>query len=93
MLLLEKPRFTIVNIRDLFTIVRRFVVINNTELELLDEQVICDYGCLKRVKRWFKGAHPGLGVIIRGFTGLETVVEQDVLVPMVRFQVNPPSLS
>lgn len=90
MLLLEKPIFTI-NRNSLFTIVRRFVVIGNTELELLDEQIIHQYGCYKRVKRWFRGAHP-IGVIIKGFTGWETVVEQDVIVPMGKFQVidNPP---
>lgn len=59
----------------------------NTELEILDEEAIYQNGCYKRIRRWFKGAHPCLGVIIKGFTGLETVVEQDVIVPMGRFQV------
>lgn len=90
MLLLEKPRF-VVNIKDLFTIARRFVVIGDTEVEILDEKVLFRRGCFKRVRRWLKGAHPGLGVIIQGFTGQETVIEQDVIVPMVRFQVNPPN--
>ena len=68
------------------------MVIGNIELELLDEQVIYRNGCYKRVKRWYRGAHP-IGVVIQGFTGLETVVEQDVIVPMGKFHVidNPPS--
>jgi hypothetical protein len=90
-MLLEKSKFTIVNRNSLFTIVRRFVVIGDTELELLDEQIVYQRGCYKRVKRWFKGSHP-IGVVIKGFTGLETVVEQDVIVPMGTFQVNSPSL-
>ncbi len=88
MLLQEKPSITIVNIKDLFTIVRQLVVIGNVELELLDEKVICRRGPIKRVRRWFRGAHPGIGAIIKGFTGLETVVEQDVIVPSYKFQVN-----
>lgn len=93
MLLQQKPRFTVVNMQDLFTIARRFVVIGNTELELLDEKVIYQRGCFKRVRRWFRGAHPGIGIIIRGFTGVETLVEQDVIVPMGKFQAieNPPN--
>jgi hypothetical protein len=91
--LLEKPIFTIVNRIDLFTIARRFVVIGNTELELLDEKIIYTNGCFKRVKRWFRGSHPNIGVIIKGFTGLETVVEQSVIMPMGSFYVidNPPN--
>jgi len=93
MLLLEKPKFTIVNRCSLFTIVRQFVVIGNIEVEILDEEIISRRGCFKRVRRWVKGAHPSLGVIIKGFTGLETVIEQNVIVPMGRFYVmdNPPN--
>lgn len=63
------------------------------EVEILDEEIIFQRGCFKRVRRWLKGAYPGLGVIIKGFTGQETVIEQDVIVPMGRFQVidNPPN--
>ena len=87
MLLQEKPTFRIVNIKDLFTISRRFVVIGNFKLELLDEKTLYRKGCYKRVRRWFRGAYPKIGIIIKGFTGLETVVEQDVIVPMVEFKV------
>jgi hypothetical protein len=87
MLLQEKPIFTIVNIKNLFTISRRFVVIGNSELELLDEKILYKKGCYKRVRRWFRGAHPTIGTIIKGFTGLETVVEQDVIIPIIKFKV------
>jgi hypothetical protein len=87
MLLLQKPTFTIVNRISLFAIVRRFVVIGNTKLELLDEKIIYQNGCYRRVKRWFKGSHPEIGIIIKGFTGLETIVEQDVIIPLGRFQI------
>jgi hypothetical protein len=92
MLLLEKPTFVIVNRNSPFIITRRFVVIDNTKLELLDEKIIYQHGCYKRVKRWYRGSHP-IGVTIKGFTGLETVVEQDVIVPMGVFQVinSPPN--
>lgn len=90
MLLQEKPIFTNVNIQDLFTFVRRFVVIGNAELELLDEELIYKSGCYKRVRRWFRGSHPCIGTIIKGFTGLETVVEQDIIVPMVKFNIHKP---
>jgi hypothetical protein len=86
-LLYEKSIFTIVNIKDLFTISRRFVVIGDIKLELLNEITLYKKGCYKRVKRWFRGAHPTIGIIIKGFTGVETVVEQDVIIPMVRFRV------
>jgi len=92
MLLLEKPKFMIVD-TNVFKIIRRFVVIGNNNLELLDEHIVYQHGCYRRVKRWFRGAHP-IGVVIKGLTGLETVVEQDVIVPMGKFQVidNPPNL-
>jgi hypothetical protein len=86
MLLQEKPVMTIVNITDLFTI-RRRVIIGNSQLELLDEKVISRNGPIKRVRRWYRGAHPGFGTIIKGFTGLETVVEQDVIVALHKVQV------
>ena len=87
-MVLEKPVFVIINRNSLFTITRRFVVIGDTELELLDEKIIYKQRSYKRVKRWYKGSHP-IGVVIKGLTGWETVVEQDVIVPMGKFQVIP----
>ena len=57
------------------------------EIEILDEQILCQSGSYKRVKRWLRGVHPKLGVIHRGYTGWETIQEVDVLVPMGTFTV------
>lgn len=58
-------------------------------LEILDEQIISKQGALTTVKRWYKGIHPELGgVIIKGFTGWETVVEGTVIRPVHRFVVH-----
>lgn len=77
----------IVNTSNLFAITRRIVVIGTKELEVLDEQVLRSRGCFKVVRRWFKGQHPELGVIIQGLTGWETVVDQEVIVPMVKIHI------
>lgn len=56
--------------------------------ELLDEELILGRGSFRRVRRWYKGCHPELGgTIVKGYTGLETVVVSDVLKPMVEFVV------
>lgn len=57
-------------------------------MKLLDEKLIFQNGSHKRVLRWFKGAYPEFGVIINGLTGVETVVEVDVIVPNYRFVVS-----
>jgi hypothetical protein len=49
--------------------------------ELLDEKIICRCGHFVRVRRWWRGAHPALGAIIRGLTGWETVEERDCIRP------------
>lgn len=92
-MLLQETTIAIVNMEVLFTIARRFVIVGNTKLELLDERIIYTNGCFKRVRRWYKGAHPKLGLIIKGLTGQETVVEQDVIVPIGRIHVvdSPPN--
>lgn len=51
-------------------------------IEILDEQVIYQQGSFRRVRRWLRGAHPDLGVLIWGLTGLETLQEKDVIKPM-----------
>lgn len=55
--------------------------------DILDEQVIFQHGSLARVRRWLRGVHPGVGTIIQGFTGWETVVEADVIKPKKMFFV------
>lgn len=57
-------------------------------IEILDEQIIYQNGSYRRIKRWIKGVHPELGIIIFGLTGLETFIEKDVIVPKYVFMVN-----
>jgi hypothetical protein len=56
-------------------------------LEILDEQVIYRNNNFIRVKRWIKGRHPELGKIIWGHTGVETLVETDLIIPTQTFFV------
>src|SRR5262252_6701035 len=57
-------------------------------IELLDERIIAKHGSFVRVKRWLRGAHPHLGVINpKGWTGVETVVEVDVIKALDTFEV------
>ena len=50
--------------------------------EVLDEQVIFECGHFQRVRRWWRGIHPDKGVVIRGWSGWETVEEKDRILPM-----------
>ena len=86
MLVQEKLIITI-NTRNLCAVTRRIVIIGTNKLEILDEQVLYSKGCFKMVRRWFKGAHPGLGIIIEGLTGWETVVDYEVIVPMIKIHI------
>ena len=56
-------------------------------VEVLSEIVLYQKGSYKRVRRYLRGVHPDRGVIIRGFTGLETIEEKDIIVPMGKFTV------
>lgn len=49
--------------------------------EILSEEIIHQQGSFRRVKRWLRGCHPDLGLIINGDTGVETVVELDIIKP------------
>lgn len=57
------------------------------DIEVLDEQIVYQNGPFRRVKRWLRGVHPSLGVITKGLTGLETLVEKDIIVPTRTFHV------
>jgi hypothetical protein len=81
MLLIEKAEPANVDIRLLPT---RRIVAGNNNLELLDEKLVYQNGCYKRVQRWYRGIHPGLGLVIKGLTGWETLVEQDIITPKIQ---------
>src|SRR5947209_488205 len=51
------------------------------ERELLNQEVIYQHGRFQRIRRWWRGVHPERGVIVRGWTGLETMEERDCLLP------------
>lgn len=59
------------------------------QLEILNEEIIYQNGNnFKRVRRWLKGVHPHLGTIIKGYTGLETVIEQDIILPSLKVTIS-----
>jgi hypothetical protein len=88
MLTQEKVSLAFVNISDLFLFIRRCVLIENKEYEVLDEKVLFRRSGFKRVRRWIRGAHPNLnGTLIKGYTGWETIIEQDLIIPSRKFIV------
>lgn len=56
-------------------------------IEILDEEVLYLTGSFLRKRRWLRGKYPELGQIINGYTGVETVVEVEVVKPMQCFVV------
>lgn len=82
--LCEKPLFIFLNIQSVCFQKRRVFVDN---IEVLDEKIVYQNGPFVRVKRWLKGIHPSLGVIMQGITGWETLVEKDVIRPTGTFYV------
>lgn len=56
---------------------------------VLNERVVWQAGCFKRVVRYLKGIHSALGVVVIGYTGHETMQEREVFVPKYLFEVRP----
>ena len=56
-------------------------------MELLDEQIIYQNGSFVRLRRWFRGNHPSRGVLVCGYTGIETMEEKAVIRPLYTFMV------
>lgn len=56
-------------------------------MELLDEQIIYQNGSFVRVRRWFRGSHPSRGVLVCGYTGIETMEEKAVIRTLHTFTV------
>lgn len=44
-------------------------------IEILGTQVIYETEAVLRKRVWLRGAHPRIGVITWGYTGLETILE------------------
>lgn len=61
---------------------------DGTQLIILDEKVIKQYGSYRQVRRYVKGKHPHLGPMMIGWSGgWETVWDVDVIRPMATFTV------
>lgn len=58
--------------------------------ELVGEEVVYQSGSYRKVRRYWRGIHPALGVIVRGWSGWETVEEKDVIFPMAVCTVSDP---
>ena len=56
-------------------------------MQILSEIVIRDHGTYRRVRQYLPGHHPQLGLLTSGWSGAETVVERDVIVPVRRIVV------
>lgn len=56
-------------------------------IEILDEEIIYENKSFRKLKRWIKGIHPELGIIVRGYTGFETLIEKEVIIPMKKYEV------
>ena len=54
---------------------------------LVGEEILWENGPVARVRRYYAGVHPELGLITRGWSGLETVFEGVVLRPTAVFAV------
>jgi len=62
-----------------------------SEKELLCEQVITQNGGFRRVRRWWKGWHPGPGrKLCFGWQGEETLEETTVIKPTQVIEVKLP---
>jgi hypothetical protein len=55
--------------------------------EVVGSQVLIERGGLRCIRYWLHGWHPLIGKIIWGLTGQETIVDQDVIVPLRRISV------
>jgi hypothetical protein len=53
-----------------------------SEKDILDVRVLGHQGPLQRIRRWWRGVHPERGVIVRGWTGLETMEETIRFMPV-----------
>jgi hypothetical protein len=61
----------------------------NKELEILGEEILSQNGSFRQVRRWVRGMHPEIGVIVRGYTGWETMIDVSVIKPLLVVYVIP----
>lgn len=60
--------------------------------EIIGEQVVLQQGSFKRVRRWYRGKYPEIGVLQPPWSGLsgdwETITEEGVISPLVMMRVD-----
>lgn len=60
--------------------------------EILGEQIVFQQGSFKRVRRWYKGKHPEIGILQPPWAGLsgewETITEEGVITPLFTMRVD-----
>lgn len=59
------------------------------KVEILGEQMLYQNGSFHKIRRWLRGVHPEFGIIVQGYTGWETMVDADVIKPMITVHVIP----
>lgn len=57
--------------------------------EVIDEEILYQNGSFSRRRRWLRGHHPHLGVLIWGLTGPETFQEICTVKPTITVTVLP----
>ncbi len=61
-------------------------------LEILSEELLYKQGSFRKVKRWLRGKHPSLGILIPPHVGLsgdwETMVELSLVSPTIIVNVD-----
>jgi hypothetical protein len=60
--------------------------------EILSEQLLHKQGSFRRVRRWFRGKHPELGILVPPHCGLsgdwETIADVDLVSPLFTVKVD-----
>ena len=56
-------------------------------MELVGEVVIHQTNAVKRVRQYYKGAYPDKGIIVKGLSGIETMVETEIIKSLRKFNV------
>ncbi len=57
-------------------------------MDILDTQILFQQGSFMKIRRWWAGKHPNLGIIIWGLTGVETVQEISIIKPQFSYMVS-----
>jgi hypothetical protein len=55
--------------------------------------VLSQRGPFRHTRRWWRGVHPGKGIVTKGWTGWETVEETNKIIPIHTFGVKVSRLS